>query len=121
MPCSGPTTTEVVFGPIRVPFASVVPRAEGTEIDWNGGVLAIYENATTSGNFVDSKISSSSPPPSVILAVIKDLANHLTIVDSDGMSGGTDKAVEYFSRFLDFEEVGILSLPHLFFFLLLSY
>ncbi|UPR04815.1 hypothetical protein HOP50_18g81600 [Chloropicon primus] len=98
VPCSGPITTEVVIGSFRMPFASLIPAIHGRHhgVDWNGGVLAMYENATSSGG--DS--------PAVILAVVKD-ANHLTIVDTDGRAGGTKLAEEAFSRYLEFPKVDL--------------
>jgi len=35
-------------GSFRMPFASVIPQIHGQHhgVDWNGGVLAIYENAS---------------------------------------------------------------------------
>jgi len=94
VPCSGPVTTEIVVGSFRMPFASVIPQIHGQHhgVDWNGGVLAIYENA-----------SEVTP---AMLAVVRD-ANHLTIVDSDGEAGGTKLAEEYFSRFLEFPKVDL--------------
>ena len=74
VPCSGPVKTEIVIGALRLPFASILPPE--ASLDYNGGVLAIYEN-----------VSASVP---AILAVVRD-ANHLTIVDSDGKAGGTQK------------------------------
>ena len=36
------------MGSFRMPFASVIPQIHGQHhgVDWNGGVLAIYENAS---------------------------------------------------------------------------
>jgi dienelactone hydrolase len=93
VPCSGPVTIEIVFGAFRMPFASLIPEIHGQHhgIDWGGGVLAIYEN-----------VSESTP---AILAVVKD-ANHLTIVDSDGVKAR--QMQEYFSRVgLAFTEIDL--------------
>merc|ERR1712032_1106505 len=41
VPCSGPVTIEIVFGAVRMPFASLIPEIHGQHhgIDWGGGVL----------------------------------------------------------------------------------